>query len=122
MLGPCFSTEKVCGMIQRRWAVFLDRDGTIIEDRHYLCDPRQVVRLPGGADGLGRLMDLDLALVIVTNQSGIGRGFFSEEQARAVHEEVIRQLGRSRVRIDGRLHLPKARSGTDRTGRPRFED
>lgn len=55
-------------------AVFLDRDGTIIEDRHYLADPAGVALLPGAGEALGRLCAAGCGLFVVTNQSGIGRG------------------------------------------------
>lgn len=91
-----------------RRAVLLDRDGTIIEDGHYLSDPRGVRLLSGVGQGLRRLADLGLVLVVVTNQSGIGRGLFSAEQSRAVHEEMVRQLARARVRLGGVYCCPHA--------------
>lgn len=63
-------------------ALFLDRDGTIIEDRHYLRDPDGVVLLPGAGEALGRLVRAGIRLFLVTNQSGIGRGYFSEAEFR----------------------------------------
>ena len=70
----------------------LDRDGTIIEDKHYLSDPQGVRLLPGVGQGLRDLARLDLIFVVVTNQSGIGRGFFNAEQTEAVHKEMARQF------------------------------
>ena len=93
--------------ISRR-AVLLDRDGTIIEDRHYLSDPKGVRLLPGVGQSLRRLADLGLILVVVTNQSGIGRGLFSDKQAQAVHAEMVRQLARERVRFEGVFVCPHA--------------
>ena len=66
-----------------RRAVFLDRDGTLIIDRHYLGDPEGVTLLPGAAAGLRRLNEAGIAAVLVTNQSGIGRGYFSEADCTA---------------------------------------
>ena len=59
----------------RRPAVFLDRDGTLIEDRHYLRDPEGVHLLPGAAGAVRPLNAAGVAAVVVTNQSGIARGF-----------------------------------------------
>jgi len=67
-----------------RPAVFLDRDGTIIEEVKYLADPEGVVLLPGAAEGLTLLRNAGFALVVVTNQSGIARGSYREENYRAV--------------------------------------
>ena len=74
-------------------AVFVDRDGTIMEDADYCSDPQQVKVFPGVAEALRRLKSKGFRLIIITNQSGIGRGFFSIEQYRAVEAEVLRQLG-----------------------------
>ena len=91
-----------------RCAALLDRDGTIIENRHYLSDPRDVRLLPSVGQGLRDLVDLGLMLVIITNQSGIGRGLFSSEQARLVHEEMVRQLACEQVQLSGVYTCPHA--------------
>lgn len=64
-------------------AVLLDRDGTVIEDRHYLSDPDGVALLPGAAQGLAALAAAGARLFLVTNQSGIGRGYFTEADLHA---------------------------------------
>ena len=74
-------------------AVFVDRDGTIIEDRDYCSDPKDVKIFPGAPEALRRLKSNGFKLIIITNQSGIGRGLFTLEQYRAVEAEVLRQLG-----------------------------
>ena len=74
-------------------AVFLDRDGTIIHDADYCSDPEQVHVLEGAPEALRRLKGKGYKLIVITNQSGIGRGFFTLEQYRAVETEVLRQLG-----------------------------
>lgn len=74
-------------------AVFLDRDGTIIHDADYCSDPRQVEVFPGVSEALTRLKNKGYKLIVITNQSGIGRGFFTIDQYRAVETEVSRQLG-----------------------------
>ncbi len=74
-------------------AVFIDRDGTIMQDADYCSDPTEVKIFPGVPEALRRLKANGYKLVIITNQSGIGRGFFTLDQYRAVEAEVIRQLG-----------------------------
>ena len=75
-----------------RPAVFFDRDGTLIEEVHYCSDPSQVRAFSGAPEALLELSQAGYALVIVTNQSGIGRGYFTHDDYRRVHDEVIRQL------------------------------
>ncbi|HMC89625.1 MAG TPA: HAD family hydrolase [Gemmataceae bacterium] len=92
----------------RRRAVFLDRDGTLIEDVGYPNDPRAVRLLPGAAAALARLQEQGFRLIVISNQSGIGRGMVSPEQARQVHEELARQLGKRNVQLDGAYYCPHA--------------
>lgn len=75
-----------------RPAVFLDRDGTLMEEVHYCADPALVRVFPGTAEALLKLKACGFLLVIVTNQSGIGRGLLTEAQYLAVQAEVMRQL------------------------------
>ena len=65
-------------------AIFLDRDGTINEEVDHLCDPDKLVLIPGAAAAVARLNALGIPVVVVTNQSGIGRGRFSWEDFDAV--------------------------------------
>src|SRR5438094_6039166 len=74
-------------------AVFIDRDGTIMQDADYCSDPREVKIFPRVAEALRRLKSKGFKLIIITNQSGIGRGLITVEQYRAVEAEVLRQLG-----------------------------
>jgi D-glycero-D-manno-heptose 1,7-bisphosphate phosphatase len=89
-----------------RPAAFLDRDGTIIEEREYLSDPAGVVLLPGAAAGLRRLAAAGYALVVVTNQSGIARGYFTEAAFRAVQRRLADLLAAEGVMLDGVFHCP----------------
>ncbi|MEH0973266.1 HAD-IIIA family hydrolase [Micromonospora sp. CPCC 205546] len=73
--------------------MLLDRDGTLIEDVPYNGDPDKVRPMPGARDALDRLRAAGLRLAVVTNQSGLARGLFTEAQLRAVHERVERLLG-----------------------------
>ena len=74
-------------------AVFLDRDGTLMHDADYCSRPDQVRIFDGVTESLRQLKSAGYKIIVITNQSGIGRGFFSEEQYRAVEAEVSRQLG-----------------------------
>jgi len=74
-------------------AVFVDRDGTIIEDRDYCSDPNDVKVFPGVPEALRRLKSNGFKIIIITNQSGIGRGLLTLEQYRTVETEVLGQLG-----------------------------
>src|SRR5438132_3102384 len=73
-------------------AVFVDRDGTIMHDADYCSRPDQVRIFDGVAAALRRLKNAGYKIIVITNQSGIGRGFFTEDQYRAVEAEVSRQL------------------------------
>jgi D-glycero-D-manno-heptose 1,7-bisphosphate phosphatase len=74
-------------------AVFIDRDGTIMEDTDYCSNPKDVRIFPGVVEALRRLKSRGFKVIIITNQSGIGRGLFSLDQYRVVESEVLRQLG-----------------------------
>ena len=74
-------------------AIFIDRDGTIMEDCVYCSDPKNVKIFPGVPEALRRLKSNGFKLIIITNQSGIGRGLITLEQYRAVEADVLRQLG-----------------------------
>ncbi|MCI0461149.1 MAG: HAD family hydrolase [Gemmataceae bacterium] len=91
--------------MSRRFVV-LDRDGTLIVERHYLSDPGQVELLPGVAAGLSRLRDLGLGLVVVTNQSGVGRGYFDEARLDLIHQRLTDLLHVEGVRLDGIYSCP----------------
>ena len=98
-----------------RRAVFADRDGTIIEDRHYIADPADVALIPGSPEALLRLRALGFALVVVTNQSGIGRGLYTVADYRRVARETDRQLERAGVVVDATYFCTDAPGGDPRT-------
>lgn len=74
-------------------AIFLDRDGTLIEDVDYCSDPKNVHVFDGVRAALRKLKQRGYKLFIITNQSGIGRGYFTEEEYHTVEREVLRQIG-----------------------------
>jgi D-glycero-D-manno-heptose 1,7-bisphosphate phosphatase len=77
-------------------ALFLDRDGTLILDKHFLADPAGVVLIPGTAEALGRARDLGYKFFLFTNQSGIGRGLHTLDDAQRVNLRMEELLGLSR--------------------------
>jgi D-glycero-D-manno-heptose 1,7-bisphosphate phosphatase len=81
-------------------ALFLDRDGTIIEEAEYLASPEQVRLIPGAAEAIARLNALGIPVVVVTNQSGVARGYFSEAQVAEVHAHLDWLLAKSSAHID----------------------
>jgi len=90
-------------------AVFLDRDGTIIQDVGYVRSPEQVRLLPGAAAAIRQLNSNGWLAVVVTNQSGIARGLLSEEDYRRTERKLDELLAREGARLDGHYwcpHLP----------------
>ena len=98
-----------------RPAVFLDRDGTLIEHVPYLSDPALVRLLPGAAETLKRLRHAGFACVLVTNQSAIGRGMLTEDRLDQIHAELHRQLAAAGASLDAIYYCPDAPSSDDRT-------
>ena len=93
------------GSANESWpAVFLDRDGTLMRDVDYCGDPGNVEAFPQAGEALRRLKEKGYKLIVVTNQSGIGRGYFTEAEYRAVESEFARQLGDGL--IDTSYHSP----------------
>ena len=99
-------TADVKADVKTKRAVFLDRDGTVIVDKHYLCEPEGVELLPGAAEGLRHMRSLGLALVLVSNQSGVGRGYFGLDAVERVHKRLVEMLEAQGVRLDGIYFCP----------------
>lgn len=91
-----------------RRAAFLDRDGVLNEDRGYVHRPEDFVLLPGVPAGLARLQRLGYALIVITNQSGIGRGYFDEAALAILHDTLRARLAATHVEITGIYHCPHA--------------
>jgi histidinol-phosphate phosphatase family protein len=94
-----------------RPAVFCDRDGTLVEEVPYLHDPERLVLLPG-VEELAGLAAAGYALVVVTNQAGVARGYFDEAAVAAVHRRLRRLLATTGVRLDAVLYCPHHPEGT----------
>lgn len=91
-------------MSASRAALFLDRDGTLIVDRHYLRDPAQVELVPDGAAAIRSARALGLAVVVVTNQSGIARGALTDADFRAVTARLDALLADAGAPVDATFH------------------
>lgn len=83
-----------------RPAAFLDRDGTINAERNYLSDPAELELIPGAAAGMRRLRDLGYALVVLTNQSGVARGYFDLARVEEIHVRLCEMLAAEGVSVD----------------------
>jgi D-glycero-D-manno-heptose 1,7-bisphosphate phosphatase len=99
-------------------AVFLDRDGTLIEERDYLRRVEEVALISGAAAALARLSQAGFKLFIVSNQSGIGRGYFTLAEAEKVNQHVLRQFECEGVRFQKVYIAPEAPEAPSRGRKP----
>jgi D-glycero-D-manno-heptose 1,7-bisphosphate phosphatase len=88
-------------VVTSRPAVFIDRDGTLTEEVGYVNHPSRLRLLPRSAEAIRRLNAAGVAAVVVTNQAGIARGYFSEDVLHAVHERLDAELRRAGAKLDG---------------------
>jgi D-glycero-D-manno-heptose 1,7-bisphosphate phosphatase len=89
-----------------RQAIVLDRDGTMVIDRHYLDDPQGLEFEPNAAEGLRRMYERGHRLVVITNQSGIGRGLFSVERLAAIHARLGAMVKEAGAQLAGIYYCP----------------
>ena len=99
-------------------AIFLDRDGTIIKEKEYLRDPAQVEVFPEAMAGLQRLADAGFKLCIVTNQSGVGRGYFTLADVNRVNARLTSEFDRAGVRFEKIYFAPEAPDQPSRGRKP----
>ncbi len=99
-------------------ALFLDRDGTLIVDKHYLHKAEEVEFIPGSAAGLRALQEAGFLLFIVTNQSGVGRGYFTLADVDRVHAHIEAELASEDVTFDGFYVAPEAPDQPSRGRKP----
>jgi len=86
--------------------VFLDRDGTLNTELGYLDDPARLRLLPGAAEAIGLLNRRGILAIVVSNQSGVGRGYFTHDAVAAIHERLGDQLEAASVHLDGIYYCP----------------
>ena len=89
-----------------RPAVFIDRDGTLTEEVGYVNHPRRLRLLPRSAEAIRRLNAAGIAAVVVTNQAGVARGYFSEDVLGAVNAALVAQLKEAGAHLDGIYFCP----------------
>ena len=104
--------------MKKRRYVLLDRDGTINIERGYLSEPNEIELYPNTLVGLRRLQELGLGLVVVTNQSAIGRGFFDEERLAGIHRRLEKLLGMGGVILDDIFFCPHTPEDTCQCRKP----
>jgi len=99
-------------------AVFLDRDGVLIEEKSYLHRIEDVVFIPGAGRALKRLRDAGFKLFIVSNQSGVGRGYFTAAEVEKVNQHLAGELARDGVRFERIYIAPEAPDQPSRGRKP----
>ena len=99
-------------------AIFLDRDGTLIVEKNYLHRPEDVVIFPGAGAALKKSSDAGFKLFVVTNQSGIGRGYFTLADAERVNEHLGQKFARDGVRFEKTYIAPEAPDQPSRGRKP----
>ena len=104
--------------LKLRRAVFLDRDGTLIEEKEYLSDPANVVPFSGADSALLSLQNAGFALIIVSNQSGVGRGYFTLADVDRVNARMVELFSGSGVRFERVYIAPEAPSVPSRGRKP----
>ena len=108
--GHLVLTHTICGLVEETLfpnkAVFLDRDGTLIVNRHYGSDPDRIELLDGVSDGLRALRGAGYKLVLVSNQSGVARGYFDESAIGKMHDKLQKMLDAHGAALDGLEYCP----------------
>lgn len=111
-MGDCPHTHGPLRQPPGGRVVFLDRDGVLIEDTGYPDNPAALVLLPGVGEGLRRLAAAGWGLVVVTNQSGAARGYFTLERLAAVHDRLARLVEAEGVQFNGIFFCPHHPAGS----------
>jgi len=93
-------------------AIFLDRDGTVIKDKGYAFDPCSIEFIEGAVSSLLRLQNAGYLLIIITNQSGVAKGLFTEEQLKDFNKEMLSLLEKRGVHISAVYYCPHHPKGT----------
>jgi D-glycero-D-manno-heptose 1,7-bisphosphate phosphatase len=97
-------------------AIFLDRDGTMIVEKNYLHRPEDVEIFPATPVGLKKLCDAEFKLFIVSNQSGVGRGYFTMADVDKVNQHICTELAKNGVRIE-KIYIAPEKPGSPSRGR-----
>jgi heptosyltransferase II len=126
---PCYRSERFCftrisvddalsaatSMLDegqsRDRALFIDRDGTLTVEKHFISDPAEVELVPGAAEALLAMKQRGFKLIVVSNQSGIARGFFTHREVNRVNDRLVELLGAQGVTLDGIYFCPHHTNG-----------
>lgn len=92
--------------MMRHKAAFLDRDGTIIEENGYISKINQVEFIPGSIEAIKILKSLGYKIIIVSNQSGVAQGFFTEKSLKKVNQYLLKKLRQKKAEVDGLYYCP----------------
>jgi len=87
-------------------AVFLDRDGTIIEDTDYISSPAQIKFIPGAVEAVNKLKQAGYKIIIISNQSGVARGILSEDMLQTIDKVIHRAILSGGGQVDGSYYCP----------------
>src|SRR5437660_611650 len=98
--------------MKKRKAVFLDRDGTLVHPRHYPSSPEELQLYAGIGPGLRALQKAGFRLVVITNQAGITRGYFTADDLQRMHEHLTSELAQLGVQLDARYSLALCQAGS----------
>jgi D-glycero-D-manno-heptose 1,7-bisphosphate phosphatase len=93
-------------MSEKSKAVFLDRDGTIIEDTGYISTPAQIKFIPGSIAAIKKLNQAGYKVIVITNQSGVARGLFSEDMLQSIDKVIHRHILNGHAHVDGFYYCP----------------
>ncbi|HEY9216167.1 MAG TPA: HAD family hydrolase [Ancylobacter sp.] len=96
----CWLERLTVNVTEGRPALFLDRDGVIVEETHYLCSPADVRLMDGVAEIIARCNARNIPVIVVTNQAGIARGYYGWHEFEAVQAEIMRRLAMAGARLD----------------------
>ena len=105
-ISPEEVVKKTSGFLNRQKAIFVDRDGTLIHDRNFISKIEDVEFVPGSIKAVKILKDLGYKVVMVSNQSGIGRGILTKEIVDKINEFILSQLRKENLDIDGVYYCP----------------
>jgi D-glycero-D-manno-heptose 1,7-bisphosphate phosphatase len=104
--------------MKARRAIFVDRDGTLIQEKHYLHKPEEVQFFSGAIQALKKAVDNGFVIVMVTNQSGVGRGYFTMDDVERVHEHLSREMAMQDVSFVKVYVAPEAPDAPSRGRKP----
>ena len=97
--------------MKKKKAAFLDRDGTIVVHMPYLSSPEQLKLLPHAVEGIRLFKDHDYLIIVVTNQSGVARGYFDEQSLIQIHEKLKKILLMEKAEVDAFYYCPHHAEG-----------